>query len=42
MYYVDSTEHVNFIVGLVIGAIIANAYTLVISIVESAKTKEDF
>jgi len=33
---------INFVVGLVIGAIIANIYTLIISIVESAKTKEDF
>jgi hypothetical protein len=29
-------------VGLVVGAIIANVYTLVISIVESAKIKEEF
>ena len=42
MYYVNSNEHVDFIIGLIIGAIIANIYTLVISIVESAKTKEDF
>jgi hypothetical protein len=33
---------INLVVGLVIGAIIANGYTLIISIVESAKTKEDF
>ncbi len=32
----------NLIIGLVMGAIIANIYTLIISIVESAKTKEDF
>jgi len=35
-------ENINLIIGLVLGAIIANTYTLVISIVESAKTKEDF
>ena len=35
-------EHSNLIIGLVMGAIIANVYTLIISIVESAKTKEDF
>ena len=35
-------ESINLIIGLVLGAIIANSYTLVISIVESAKTKEDF
>ncbi|SFV62347.1 FIG00388820: hypothetical protein [hydrothermal vent metagenome] len=33
---------VNLIIGLVMGAIIANGYTLIISIVESAKSKEDF
>jgi hypothetical protein len=32
----------SLIAGLVLGAIIANIYTLVISIVESAKTKEEF
>ena len=42
IYYVGNLEHINFITGLVIGAIVANVYTLVISIVESAKTKEDF
>ena len=35
-------EHSGLILGLVIGAIIANVYTLIISIVESAKTKEEF
>ena len=35
-------DHAGLIFGLVIGAIIANVYTLVISIVESAKTKEEF
>jgi len=34
--------HHNLMVGLVVGAIIANVYTLVISIVESAKVKEEF
>jgi len=34
--------HKALITGLIIGAIIANVYTLVISIVESAKTKEEF
>ena len=29
-------------VGLVIGAVIANVYTLIISMIESAKEKEDF
>ncbi|HIP41794.1 MAG TPA: hypothetical protein EYG90_04700 [Campylobacterales bacterium] len=42
MFQFGSGEDINLIVGLVIGAIIANIYTLVISIVESAKTKEDF
>ena len=43
MYQFGNTEtHEGLITGLVIGAIIANIYTLVISIVESAKTKEDF
>ena len=42
IYYMGNLEHINLITGLVIGAIIANVYTLVISIVESAKTKEDF
>jgi len=32
----------NLLIGMVMGAIIANIYTLIISIVESAKTKEDF
>lgn len=32
----------DLITGLVVGAIIANVYTLVVSIVESAKTKEEF
>jgi len=32
----------KLIVGLVVGAIIANVYTIVISIIESAKTKEEF
>lgn len=42
-YQFGNTEtHSGLIDGLVIGAIIANVYTLVISIVESAKTKEDF
>lgn len=34
--------HSGLIVGLIIGAIIANVYTIIISIVESAKTKEEF
>ena len=34
--------HTELIIGLVVGAIIANLYTLIISIVESAKTKEEF
>ena len=34
--------HDKLLLGLVVGAIIANVYTLIISIVESAKTKEDF
>jgi hypothetical protein len=42
MFQFGDGTHNNLIVGLVIGAIIANIYTLVISIVESAKTKEDF
>ena len=42
IFQFSSEEHTNLIVGLVIGAIIANIYTLIISIVESAKTKEDF
>ena len=42
VFHFSSGENINLIIGLVIGAIIANAYTLIISIVESAKTKEDF
>ncbi|MCH9740504.1 MAG: hypothetical protein K0U38_06650 [Epsilonproteobacteria bacterium] len=42
MFQFGSGEHINLILGLVTGAIIANIYTLIISIVESAKTKEDF
>jgi len=38
----NTATHKGLIIGLVIGAIIANVYTIVISIVESAKTKEDF
>ncbi len=34
--------HEGLITGLVVGAIIANIYTIIISIVESAKTKEEF
>jgi hypothetical protein len=34
--------HSSLITGLVVGAIIANVYTIIISIVESAKTKEEF
>ena len=34
--------HSGLILGLIIGAIIANIYTLIISIVESAKMKEEF
>ncbi len=34
--------HTKLIMGLVAGAIIANLYTIIISIVESAKTKEEF
>ena len=42
IFQFGSGEHSNLIIGLVMGAIIANVYTLIISIVESAKTKEDF
>ena len=44
LIYQFGTEgtHEKLIVGLVVGAIIANVYTIVISIVESAKTKEEF
>jgi hypothetical protein len=42
MFQFGTENDINLIIGLVIGAIIANTYTLVISIVESAKTKEDF
>jgi len=38
----NSENHSHLIFGLVIGAIIANVYTLIISIVESAKAKEEF
>ena len=38
----DTNAHVALIKGLVAGAIIANLYTLIVSIVESAKTKEEF
>ena len=38
----NTTSHEGLITGLVVGAIIANLYTLVVSIVESAKTKEEF
>ncbi len=42
IFQFGSGENDNLIIGLVMGAIIANIYTLVISIVESAKMKEDF
>ncbi|HHB94431.1 MAG TPA: hypothetical protein ENK88_04730 [Campylobacterales bacterium] len=42
IFQFGSGENANLIIGLVMGAIIANVYTLIISIVESAKTKEDF
>lgn len=42
IFHFGAGENINLIIGLVIGAIIANVYTLIISIVESAKTKEDF
>ncbi len=43
MYQFGSTgTHEGLITGLVVGAIIANVYTIIISIVESAKTKEEF
>ncbi len=35
-------ENHTLAVGLVIGAVIANIYTLAISMIESAKEKEDF
>jgi len=38
----NNETHIGLITGLVVGAIIANVYTLIISIVESAKTKEEF
>ena len=38
----DKVSNEALIKGLVVGAIIANLYTLVVSIVESAKTKEEF
>jgi len=38
----NNHTHEGLMVGLVVGAIIANVYTLVISIVESAKVKEEF
>ena len=38
----DAGAHEALVIGLVSGAIIANVYTLIISIVESAKTKEEF
>ena len=34
--------NVKLAVGLVIGAVIANIYTIVISMIESSKEKEDF
>jgi asparagine N-glycosylation enzyme membrane subunit Stt3 len=42
LLHFGGAENINLIRGLVIGAIIANIYTLIISIVESAKSKEDF
>jgi len=43
IYQFGNTDmHSGLILGLIIGAIIANIYTLIISIVESAKTKEEF
>jgi hypothetical protein len=38
----NTATHTGLIQGLIFGAIIANVYTLIISIVESAKTKEEF
>lgn len=37
-----NTNHENVAIGLMAGAIIANIYTLIISIIESAKSREDF
>jgi hypothetical protein len=42
MFQFGNGNHPDLIIGLVMGAIIANVYTLIISIVESAKSKEDF
>jgi hypothetical protein len=42
VFQFSSGDNSNIVIGLVVGAIIANIYTLIISIVESAKTKEDF
>lgn len=43
IYQFGNTEtNSGLITGLIIGAIISNFYTLIISIVESAKTKEEF
>ncbi|MEA3418376.1 MAG: DUF6394 family protein [Campylobacterota bacterium] len=39
MKFYDAT---TIAVGLVIGAVIANIYTLIISMIESSKEKEDF
>jgi len=41
-HFSDKVENSGIITGLVVGAIIANVYTLIISIVESAKLKEEF
>ena len=42
IFQFSSASHENLIIGLVIGATIANVYTLIVSIVESAKLKEEF
>jgi len=38
----ETGTHEDLVIGLVVGAIIANVYTLIISIVESANMKEEF
>jgi len=40
--FAEAGAHTGLIKGLIFGAIIANVYTLIISIVESSKTKEEF
>jgi hypothetical protein len=42
LWFFESAASDSIAVGLVMGAVIANIYTLIISMIESAKEQEDF